>query len=319
MTPTPARANDLSIDVDQANTRVQNDRSSLSSFLPCPCNTLAYRACCVLAEQGALPSSPLYIQGPSGMGKTHLIAGVHRELVRRFGPDRVVATNGPDFAARFAASLYRGRMKEFRRSFRDLDALLLDDVHLLAGKESTQQELLYTLDALRDSGRTVVVSATCPPGAISRMSEGLVQRFQAGLVVELQPLDGPSRLSLMSNALGNSRHVLSRGVPEFLSRNLRGSVAELLAVVRRLSVSASLAGQPLELGQARDELLEVLCADRAVTLDCITQLVASSFVVEVDQLRLAAGATSLGRGRWPCTWRGVDQSFPARDRQLPAA
>ncbi len=179
-------------------------RHSLDSFVVGACNRMAYSAACQLAESiggrgGAAGFGVLFLHGPSGVGKTHLLQGIaSRALTLGKGLGRRIRyVTGEQFVNEFIASIGAGNIESFRKRYRGLDLLCLDDVHFLGGKAKTQEEFLHTFDALDLGGARVVLASDEHPRDLARLSRQITSRFASGMVVGIEPPDDATRLGLI--------------------------------------------------------------------------------------------------------------------------
>lgn len=209
------------------------------------CNRLAIDAARRVAQaDGAGGLCPLFVHGGCGLGKTHLLQGI-AELARRTRAQRVRYTTGEAFTNAFIASLQSRKVDEFRRRFRSVDVLCIDDVHFLSQKSATQEEFLHTFDAIGSSGARVILASDEHPRSIERLQERLVSRFLAGMVVEMTPPDGDMRKRIIT-ALCQRRAVsISPDAAEQLATRVRGSVRDLEGeLTRAIAIQRLLDGKP---------------------------------------------------------------------------
>ena len=166
---------------------------SLSHFIVGPCNELAHTATRMVVEQPG-SASPVFFWGPSGTGKTHLLSGIRERLRRKHRLPRVIQLTAEDFTNDFTMALRGSGLPVFRRRYRDVDALLVDDVQFFGGnKRATLRELLHTVDALMRSGKQLVFAADRPPMEIEGIPAELAGRLSGGMMCSLSPLDASTR------------------------------------------------------------------------------------------------------------------------------
>ncbi|HEX6535382.1 MAG TPA: DnaA/Hda family protein [Gemmatimonadaceae bacterium] len=220
-----------------------------------PSNQLAVHAADTVVEEPGRKYNPLYVHGPSGVGKTHLLHALGNELIAMSGGASIVAcVNARQFVDELIEALQDGTIERWRARYRVVDALILDDVHECAGKERTQEELFHIFNALYASGRQIVLAADRAPKALDGLEERLRSRFEGGLVVEMQPPDHVLRERLYARALADGGHQVERGLVDYLAARPVESVAEIRATVQRLVQAAAVVGVPLGVEFARKEL-----------------------------------------------------------------
>jgi chromosomal replication initiation ATPase DnaA len=218
-------------------------------------NQMAVRAAdAVIAEPGTR-YNPLVIAGPSGTGKTHLLNAIGNELARKGdGGARVACVGAQLFIDELIAALQEGQIERFRARYRAADALLIDDVQFVAGKERTQEELFHVFNHYHSAGKQLVLVSDVPPKAIEGLEERLRSRFEGGLVAELESPDRALREKLFAKYLADAGGASDAELLGYLAERHVASVRELIGVVHRLQAAAESAGEPLSLALARREL-----------------------------------------------------------------
>ena len=217
-------------------------------------NQMAVRAAdAVIAEPGQR-YNPLFIAGPSGTGKTHLLNAIGNELAARGkGTSRVACVGAQLFIDELIAALQEGQIERFRARYRAADALLIDDVQFVAGKERTQEELFHVFNHFHSAGKQLVLVSDVPPKAIEGLEDRLRSRFEGGLVAELEAPDRALREKLFTRYLADLGEVDPELV-QYLAERPVSSVRELIGVVHRLQALAETKGEALTLALARQEL-----------------------------------------------------------------
>ena len=207
----------------------------------------------VIAEPGQR-YNPLFIAGPSGTGKTHLLNAIGNELARRDGTTRVACVGAQLFIDELIAALQDGQIERFRARYRAADALLIDDVQFVAGKERTQEELFHVFNHFHSAGKQLVLVSDVPPKAIEGLEDRLRSRFEGGLVAELEAPDRALREKLYGRYLGEVAGGDDAELLGYLAERPVTSVRELIGVVHRLQAAVETSGQALTLAAARQEL-----------------------------------------------------------------
>jgi chromosomal replication initiator protein len=264
----------------------------LDDFVVGACNRVALAASLHAVEAPGQGPSPLVIHGPVGTGKTHLLEGIYVGL-RQHAPDwKVTFATAEDFTNRFTQAIRHGQMAQFRKQFRECDALLLDDLHRLAGRQRTQEEFLHTFDALASGGKPVVVTCDCHPRLTDDFVPELADRLVGGAVWGLQPPDAPTRLDLLKSKTAKAHAAVAEEVLQFLADQLRGNVRELEGALNSLRHFSRVTGRAIDIALAREALGDLLRhAVRIVRLEDIDAAVCRA-------LRLAPGALQSNVRTW---------------------
>jgi chromosomal replication initiator protein len=232
---------------------------TFEAFVIGSANRFAHAASLAVAELPGQVYNPLFICGPSGIGKTHLLQAIGNYVSLCVSGLTVRYANAETFTSEFLAALQHNQIPSFKQRYRSADVLLLDDVQFLESKERTSEEFLYTIEAALSAGAQVVLSADRPPGAMPLLHAPLKGRFEGGLLVELTPPDQATRLAILRRQAGpDAEELTASGVLDLLARRVAGSVRSLESALVRARAYASLTQQPLTL-----ELVEHVVAAMA--------------------------------------------------------
>jgi chromosomal replication initiator protein len=264
----------------------------LSDFVVGPSNRVAFASAQSVVESPGQGDNPVVIHGPVGTGKSHLLEGVYAGL-RKACPDwRVTFITAEDFLNRFVQAMRLGKLASFRKHFREVDALLLDDLHFLGGKNKTQEEFLHTFNSLVSDGRQIVVTCDCHPRLTEEFLPELADRLLGGAVWGLQPPDAATRLDLLRSKASKRNALIDEKVLKFLADQLRGNVRELEGALNSLRHFAKVTGRLIDIPLAREALGDLLRhAVRVVTLADIDAAVC-------QVLRLPAGTLQSKARGW---------------------
>lgn len=264
----------------------------LAEFVVGSCNRVAFAASQSVVEAPGQGGNPLVLHGPVGTGKTHLLEGVYAGLRKTCPEWRVAFVTAEDFTNRFVQAMRHGKLAGFRKHFREVDALLVDDLHFLAGKRATQEEFLHTFDALQSDGKQIVVTCDCHPRLTEDFMPELADRLLGGSVWGLQPPDAGTRLDLLRSKAGKLNALIDEKVLRFLADQLRGNVRELEGALNSLRHYAKVTGRKIDVALAREALGDLLRhAVRVVSLADIDAAVC-------QVLRLAAGTLQSKARAW---------------------
>ena len=220
-----------------------------------PSNQLAVRAADAVIEEPGKRYNPLFIHGPSGVGKTHLVNSIGNEIINLSGGAAVVAcVSAQQFMDELIAALQDGSVDRWRNRYRGADVLVIDDVQFVAGKERTQEELFHVFNSLHAAGKQLVFASDRQPRQLDGLEDRLRSRFEGGLVVEMQAPDRALREKLYAHYLNDVEMQDRDAVIAYLADRQATSVREVIGIVNRVTAAADIAHSPLTLAVARGEL-----------------------------------------------------------------
>lgn len=266
-------------------------------------NRLAHAAALAVAELPGEAYNPLFLHGPPGLGKTHLLGAIDEYLRRNHPELNVHSTTAERFTSEFVTSLRRDGPEAFKARYRDLDALLIDDVQVLEGKPATEEEFVHTFNTLHAAGKQIVLSSDRPPEALSQLAERLRDRFRWGLQVELEQPDLPTRIALLWRMASDSGpelpepgvlHEIATRVPENV-RVLEGAMTRVLAVASVLSEPLSAPVVRRALGH--EHSAPIPSAARTPTLEAIQDAVCQIKGLSREELVSAGRSAKVARAR----------------------
>ena len=243
-----------------ANTPPLSDRYIFDLFVIGKSNELAAAAAHAVAQAPGKVYNPLFIYGETGLGKTHLMQAIAHEIVSAEPRSRITYMSTEQFTNELIAAIQNRTTGEFRRRFRETDLLLVDDIHFLKGKETTQEEFFHTFNALYEAGRQIVLTSDRPPSEIPGLEARLVSRFQWGMVADIEPPDLEHRIAILRQkaAIDHLEMTLPEEVIRFIAENVRSSVRELEGSIIKLLAYASLKHQEITIELAREALRDKL-------------------------------------------------------------
>jgi chromosomal replication initiator protein len=258
------------------------DRFAFENFVVGPSNRLAHAAALSVAENPGQTYNPLFIYGGVGLGKTHLLHAIGNQC-RDQGRD-VCYISSETFTNDLVQSIRNKTMAEFRARYRTPDVLLIDDIQFIAGKESTQEELFHTFNALHSQGKQVVISSDRPPKAMVTLEERLQSRFEWGLMADIQIPDIETRQAILQTKAEESGLHVPREVIEFIAQHVRNNIRELEGALNKIIAYAQLSG-----GEIDDDIVNMALADlgrqpERMTIDQIITAVCAHYDVTAEQL-----------------------------------
>ncbi|HWE02272.1 MAG TPA: chromosomal replication initiator protein DnaA [Tepidisphaeraceae bacterium] len=260
-------------------------RHNLDTFIVGPTNQLSYNAACYVAEFPGSQYNPLFIHGPCGLGKTHLLQGICRKFIAHHPAKRWLYLTGEEFTNEFLSALRNSKLDAFRRKMRDLDLLVIDDVHFLGGKKATQEEFLHTFNAIEAMGKQVVMASDSHPKLIEEFGESLVNRFVSGMVVRVDPPNHATRCSILRSLSDRVSLNLGEEVIAWIARRVTQNVRELEGAITRISAHVRHTGGAADITAAQTALGDLHRQNSApIAFDSILQAVCNYFGLELKDL-----------------------------------
>lgn len=250
--PSPA-AFDRDPAVAAFSTRVRL-RHDVDTYVVGQSNQLAYNAALYVAEFPGAQYNPLFIHGNCGLGKTHLLQGLCKRFIDHHPTKRWMYLTGEEFTNEFLSALRNNKLDAFRRKVRDLDLLVIDDVHFLAGKKATQEEFLHTFNSIEAMGRQVVMASDNHPKMIEEFGESLVNRFVSGMVVRIDPPNYATRCEILRALSTRGNLGLNEEVIGWVARRVTQNVRELEGATTRIAAHIKLSGRDADIAMAQEAL-----------------------------------------------------------------
>jgi len=229
-------------------------RHDLETYILGASNQIAYNSAIYVAEFPGAQYNPLFIHGGCGLGKTHLLQGLCKRFIQHHPTKRWMYLSGEEFTNEFLAALRTNKLDVFRRKMRDLDLLVIDDVHFLGGKKATQEEFLHTFNAIEAMGRQVVLASDEHPKMIAEFGESLINRFVSGMVVRIDPPNFITRCEILRAMSHRQRLSLSEEVIQWIARRVTQNVRELEGAVTRMDAHIKLTNRTADVTMAQEAL-----------------------------------------------------------------
>ncbi len=263
-----------------------NPSHTFASFVVGANSQFAHAACEAVAKKSAICYNPLYIYGGSGLGKTHLMQAIGHQLLARQPNARVVYLTTEKFINEFIETVRRGEIEKFRRRYRNVDALLVDDVQFFIGKERSQEEFFHTFNSLFDGKQQIVIACDRPASELKSLAPRLISRFECGMTVELQPPQVETRMAILRKKASDWKVRLDDEILQFLSEKIHSNVRRLEGALMRVATFASLAGESVTIEKIEPLLIDLLHEEnsRQITIDTIQKAVAEYYDVRVADM-----------------------------------
>jgi chromosomal replication initiator protein len=269
-------------------------RYRFDSFVVGSSNQLAYAASKSIAENPSGSFNPLFIYGGAGLGKTHLIQAIGQQI-RESRPNlKIVYMSADAFVTELITSIRYDKMQPFRDRYRSVDALLLDDIQSIAGKERTQEEFFHTFNALYEAQKQIVFTSDRPPKEIPTLEERLRSRFEWGLTADIQPPDLETKVAILRKKAEDKGLQIPQEVALFVAERVRSNVRELEGHLNKIVVYASLAGKNVSIDVAKEALKDVLSKeDKPITPTEILRVVAAHYGLKVADIKQKSNAKTI--------------------------
>ena len=263
-----------------------NPKYVFDNFVVGPCNRFAHAAAVGVGEAPGKAYNPFFLHGNVGLGKTHLLQSLCFALLERDPKTRILYLSCETFVNHFINALENGDIAKFRNKYRNVDVLVVDDIHLLANKERTQEEFFHTFNTLYQSGKQIVLSSDSPPKDIPTLQERLVSRFKWGLVTEIEPPCYETRMAILKRKSRDRGREIPDDVARLLAERVDSNIRELEGAVVKLIGYAGLAGAPVSVDLAREALRELFAQRKgAPSMEEILAIVTEHFSVKLSELQ----------------------------------
>ena len=272
--------------------------NTFDSFIVGKSNQLARAAAIQVAENPGFAYNPLFIYGGVGLGKTHLMHAIGNYLVCKKPDAKVVYLHSETFVATMVTALQMNAINEFKRFYRSVDALLIDDIQFFAGKERSQEEFFHTFNALLEGGQQIILTCDRFHKEINGLEERLKSRFGWGLTVAVEPPELETRAAILINKAAQSGIDLSYDAALFIAQRLKSNVRELEGALKRVIAHASFKGAPIDLEQIKEALRDLFALqDKLVTIDNIQRSVAEYYKIKMADMLSKRRNRSVARPR----------------------
>ncbi len=264
-----------------------NHNSTFASFVVGSNNQMAHSASLAVAQSPGRSFNPLFLFGGVGLGKTHLLNAIGHEVLNRKKNLKVVYTSCERFTNEFIDALQNNQLARFRRRYRQIDALLVDDIQFLAGKERIQEEFFHTFNTLHEARKQIVLSCDRPASEIPGLEQRLISRFEWGMTADLQPPDVETRIAILRKKEAAMKTRLDPKVLQFLAENIRSNVRRLEGAFLRVASYSELAGRPAQLSDVENLLREILEEERrrTLTIEDIQRRVAEHYDIRLADMK----------------------------------
>ena len=275
-----------------------NPSVTFDNFVEGKSNQLARAASYQVAENPGGAYNPLFIYGGVGLGKTHLMHAIGNHIIQNKPSARVVYLHSERFVQDMVKALRHNAIDEFKRYYRSVNALLIDDIQFFAGKERSQEEFFHTFNSLLEGQQQIILSCDRYPKEVSGLEERLKSRFGWGLTVAIEPPELETRVAILMSKAIQLGVELPQEVAFFIAKRIRSNIRELEGALRRVTANAKFTGQPITVDFTKLALKDLIALqDKLVTIENIQKTVAEYFKIRVSDLLSKKRTRSLARPR----------------------
>ncbi|OGW19328.1 MAG: chromosomal replication initiation protein DnaA [Nitrospirae bacterium GWC2_46_6] len=263
-----------------------NPKYTFNTFVVGPSNQFVHAAAIRVGENPGFAYNPLFIYGGVGLGKTHIINAIGNAIVDQH-PGRIVHyVSAEQFTNEVIAAIRHEKMGEFKEKYRNVDALLVDDIQFIAGKTTTQEEFFHTFNSLYEKQRQIVISSDRSPLEIADITDRLRSRFSMGLIADIQPPEVETKVAIIRKKVDMEKMVISDDVAYFIATKVKSNIRELEGCLIKLGAHASITGMPIDINMARNVLKDLISdEEKPITVDIIQKAVGEYFGMKAQELK----------------------------------
>jgi len=292
-----------------------NPKYTFETFIIGKNNELAHAASQGVAKTPGTQYNPLFIYGGVGLGKTHLMHAAGHKLLQNSPKARVLYVTSEKFANDYVSAIAQKRMEDFKKEYRGVDALLIDDIQFMAGKEGFQEEFFHTFNELRDKGKQIIITSDRPPKEIPGVEQRLISRFEWGMVADIQAPDLETRMAILRTKMEKKGVQISEDILFYIAENVLNNIRELEGALNRLAVYQQMENRGLVLDQAKTILASIIGTKKRVTsAKKISELVAEFYNISMEDLVKQSRKKEFVKPRQIAMYlirKELDNSFPS--------
>lgn len=264
-----------------------NPQFTFDRFVVGPSNRFAHAAAIAVANRPAETYNPLFIYGPSGLGKTHLLYAIAGEINYRHPDYNIIYIKGDQFTNELIQALQEGKNAEFRNKYRNADLFLVDDIQFISGKESTQEEFFHTFNNLYENHKQIVLTSDRPPSDLLRLEDRLKTRFEWGLIADINPPDYETRMAIIRNKSDSLGMDMPDDVCSYIAENITTNIRQIEGTVKKIKAYWELTGMEINVGNVSRAIKDMYKgkADTLPTPSLIISEVGKFYNIDDDTLR----------------------------------
>jgi len=263
-----------------------NPNYSFDTFVVGDNNRFAHAASLAVAESPATAYNPLFLYGGVGLGKTHLMHAIGNEIIRNNKNSKILYVTSENFTNEFINALKDNNMEKFRKKYRHIDVLLIDDIQFIAGKERLQEEFFHTFNTLRESGRQIVLSSDRPPRDIPLLEDRLKSRFEWGIIADVAMAEYETRLAILRKKTDEKHILIDDDILKDIAAKIDSNIRELEGVFNKLIAQSSLTHSPITMEMAEIAINDVIKQkDSVISTEYIQESVCKYFNINIKDLK----------------------------------
>jgi chromosomal replication initiator protein len=275
-----------------------HDKYTFDSFVVGDNNKFAYAAAMAVSNAPGREYNPLFIYGGVGLGKTHLLQATGNKVYSQYPNLRILYTQTEEFLNEMIKSIQEYSTVKFKQKYREIDLLLIDDIHFLSGKERLQEEFFHTFNALFEAKKQIVITSDRPPKEISGLEERVISRFHWGLMVDLQPPDFETRLAILRSKIQSDNIQISDSVVSYIASNIKNNIRELEGCLIKLLAHASIYKTDISVELAKRILIDFIKEkEKRITLERIIKTVSEFYNIDAEEIKGDKRSKSVAQAR----------------------
>lgn len=263
-----------------------NPKYTFENFVIGQSNQFAHAAAKAVAEAPGKIYNPLFIYGGVGLGKTHLMTAIGNAVIDKKPDISVIFVSAEQFTNEVVSAIRHQKMGELKEKYRNVDLLLLDDIHFIANKTQTQEEFFHTFNTIYERQRQIVISSDRPPKEIGAVTDRLRSRFSMGLIADIQPPELETKVAILQRKAETEKIFVPEDVAYYLASKVKSNIRELEGCLIRLGAQSSLTGRPINKDMAKNILQDLIEDDeKPVTTDQIQKIVSEHFAIKLSDMK----------------------------------
>ncbi len=301
--------------IDEVSYFTGNEEYTFDNFIVGNSNKLAHAACVAVANNTGYDYNPLFIHGPSGLGKTHLLHAITNHIKKKNPNINIVYVTSEDFTNQLIESISKKTTEQFRNKFRNADMLMIDDIQFIAKTETTQEEIFHTFNAIYEKGVQIILTSDRPAKDIKHLEDRLLTRFDWGIAADINPPDFELRAAIISNKAKSKGITLSPEIINLLAENLTSNIRQLEGAVKKLCAIKILSDKEITLEVAKQAISDI-ARDKVsvtVTIDKVLETVSKKYGISVDDLKSKSKTSNISNARQIAMFvlkKTTDLSYP---------
>ncbi len=240
------------------------EQNTFETFVVGSSNRFAHAAAQAVAAAPGVAYNPLFIYGNSGLGKTHLLRAISTEILAKNPDADIIFTRGEEFVNLIVGGINKNKMNEIHEKYRNCDVLLVDDIQFIAGKNSTQEEFFHTFNALTQAGKQIVLTSDSSPKDIEVLDDRLKNRFEWGLIADIQPPDVETRMAIIQRKASTLGLELPDDVVQFVADKIKSNIRQLEGAVKKINALVNIEGAAINLAMAQNAIKDIMNDSRPV-------------------------------------------------------